>query len=165
MNKKFKKNSWRVKRAFADQLAKDAEDAVNKRGMSALHKITRTHCGTRQKCSTVIRDRKGRILTRDPEQLARWVEHFKSFLNQPCPLSTVTPTPASKDLEISVGKPTVKEIKDTIGSLKMARQPVLTPFTRICSRLTCQHLLESFPPFSMKCGNAKKYQKIGGWVW
>ena len=101
-NKEVKKNARRDKRAFADQLAKEAEEAANKRDMGALHKITRRLCGTRQKCSTVVRDREGRILTTDREQAARWVEHFKSVLNQPCPLYTVAPSPASKDLEISV---------------------------------------------------------------
>ena len=34
----------------------------------------------------------GRILTTDDEQAARWVEHFKSLLNQkPCLLNTVEP--------------------------------------------------------------------------
>ena len=86
--------------------------------MGALHKITRLLCVARQKCSTIVRDREGRILTTDREQAARWVEHFKSVLNQPCPLNTVTSPPASKDLEISVGTPTVKEVKDAIRSLK-----------------------------------------------
>ena len=118
MNKIVKKNARRDKRAFADQMAEEAEEAANKRDMGALHKITRRLCGTRKKCSTVVRDREGRILTTDREQAARWVEHFKSVLNQPCPLNTVTPPPASKDLEISVGTPTVKEVKDAIRSLK-----------------------------------------------
>ena len=68
----------------------------------------------------------GGILTTDRRQAARLVEHFKSVLNQPCPMNTVTP-PASKDqrghkisvgLEISVGTMTVKELKDTIRSFK-----------------------------------------------
>ena len=162
MNKIVKKNARRDKRAFADQLAKEAEEAANKRGMGALHKITQRLCGTRQKCSTAVRDREGRILTTNREQTARWVEHFKSVLNQHCPLNTVILPPASKDLEISVGTPTVKEVKDAIRSLKNGK--ALTQFMQRCSRLTCQHLLESFPPFSMKCGNVKKYQKIGGRV-
>ena len=45
MNKIVKKNSRRDKRAFADQLARDAEEAANKRDMGALHMITRRLCG------------------------------------------------------------------------------------------------------------------------
>ena len=40
------------------------------------------------------------------------VQHFKSVLDQPCTLNTLTNPPASKNLEISVGIPTVKEVKD-----------------------------------------------------
>ena len=86
--------------------------------MGALHKITRRLCETRQKCSTVVRDRGRRILTTDREQAARWVEHFKSVLNQPCPLNTVAPPPASKDREISVNTPAVRGVADAVRSLK-----------------------------------------------
>ena len=34
----------------------------------------------------------------------------------------MTPPPASKDLEISVGTPTIKEVKDTIRSLKYGKE-------------------------------------------
>ena len=94
-----KKNARRNKRAFADQIAKEVEETANKRDMGALHKITRRLCGVRQKCSTVARNRAGRILTTDREQSASWVEHFKSVLNQPCPLNTAISSPSSKDLD------------------------------------------------------------------
>ena len=45
-------------------------------------------------------------------------QHFKSVLNQPCPLNIVEPSPASKDREISVNTPTVRELADAIRSLK-----------------------------------------------
>ena len=93
MNKIVKKKARRDKRAFADQMAKEAEEAANKRDIGAFHKITRRLCGARQKYSTVVRDREGRLLTTDREQAAKWV---KSVLNQPCPLNTVTPPPASR---------------------------------------------------------------------
>ena len=57
MNKIVNKNTRRDKKAFADQLAREAEEATNKRDMSALHKITRRLCQARQKCSTVVKDR------------------------------------------------------------------------------------------------------------
>ena len=39
-NKEVKNIYRRDKRAFADQVAKEAEEAINKRDMGALHKIT-----------------------------------------------------------------------------------------------------------------------------
>ena len=55
--------------------------------------------------------------------------------------------PASKDLEISVGTPTVKEVKDAIRSLKNGKATGIDAIHARCSRLTCKHLLESFPLF------------------
>ena len=86
--------------------------------MSALHKITRR---LRGKCSTVVRNRVGYILTTNSEQAAKWVEHFKSVLNQPFPLNTDAPPPASKDLEISVNTPTVREVAEAIRSIKNSK--------------------------------------------
>ena len=65
MNKIVKKNARRDKRAFADKMAREAEEAANKRDMGALYKITRKLCGARQKRLTVFRDRKMGILTTD----------------------------------------------------------------------------------------------------
>ena len=90
MNKIVKKDARRDKRAFADQLAKEAEEATKKRDMGALQTITRRLCGVRQKCSTVVRVRERRILTTDREQAVKWAEHLKSVLYQPCPLNTDT---------------------------------------------------------------------------
>ena len=149
-NKEVKMNARRDNRAFADQLAKEAEKAVNKRDMDVLHKITRRLCGTRQKCSTVVRDRGWLILNIHREHAAIWVEHFKSVLNQPCPLYIVATPPASKDLEISVNTPAVREVADAIRFLKNGKVTGITRFTLKCLKLTCQHLLEFFSPFSMK---------------
>ena len=44
---------------------------------------------TRQKCLIVVRDHRGRILTTVRELATKRFEHFKSVLNQPCPLNTV----------------------------------------------------------------------------
>ena len=35
-----------------------------------------------------VKDKKGKILMTEEEQNARWVEHFRSVLNQPHPSST-----------------------------------------------------------------------------
>ena len=84
--------------------------------MGTLQKITRRLCGTRQKCSTVIRYRGGRLpLIVNRRQSG---SSFKKTLNQPCPLNTAAPSPASKDLYISLNKPTVREVADAIKSLK-----------------------------------------------
>ena len=65
MNKIVNENARRDKKAFADQLAKEAEETANKCDMGGLYKITRRLRETRQKCSTVVRDREWRILTKD----------------------------------------------------------------------------------------------------
>ena len=47
-----------------------------------------------------------------------WVENFKSVLKQYFPLNTVTILPTFKDLEISVNTPTVREVVESLRSLK-----------------------------------------------
>ena len=44
----------------------------------------------------------------------------------------------------------------------MARRPALTQFTRRKKKVDLQTPVGVLSPISMKCGNAKKYQKIGG---
>ena len=97
-NKEVKKDARRDKGAFVDQPVKEAEEAANKRYIGALHKITRRVCGIRQKCSTVVKVRGGRIRIADRKQAASWLEHFKSILNLPCSRNTVVTSPASRDL-------------------------------------------------------------------
>ena len=58
------KNAIRDKKAFANQLAKEAEETANKCDMGALHKITRRLCGACQKFSTVVRDGRGEYFPR-----------------------------------------------------------------------------------------------------
>ena len=60
MNMIVKKNARQDKNSFADEGKKEAEEADNKRDMGALHKITQIMFETSQKCSKVVRDRKGR---------------------------------------------------------------------------------------------------------
>ena len=70
-----------------------------------------------QKCLTAIRDRGGCIITTDLEQVASWIELYKSVLNQPFPQNTVALTTAPKDLEINENLPMVREAADAIRSL------------------------------------------------
>ena len=50
MNNIVKKNDRRDKRAFAEQMTREAEKAAYKRDMGVIHKSTRRLCGARQKC-------------------------------------------------------------------------------------------------------------------
>ena len=154
-NKEVKKNARRDKRVFADIVAKEAEEAANKRDMSAIHKITRKQCGTHQKCSTVVNDRGGRILTADSEQATRWVENFKSVLNQHWL--------ASKDLEISVNTLTFRDS----GRHQILKNGKATGIDAIHAEMLKVDLLTSvgvFYHYSMRFWNENKYQKIGGRV-
>ena len=96
--------------------------------------------------------------------MARWVDKFKNVLNQPCFLNTVKPLPASKELEISTGTPTVKEIKDAIRSLKNGKSTEIDAIHADMLKVEFPTSFRTFPPFSITFGNTKKFQKIGGRV-
>ena len=69
--------------------------------------------------------------------------------------------PASKDLDISVGIATVKEVKDAIRSLKNCKATVIKAIYAEMLNVDLPTSVGVLPPFSMRCGNTKKYQKIG----
>ena len=146
------------KKAFAEQLAEEA----NKRDMGAIHKITRRLCRTRQKSSTFVRNRRRRIFTTNREQAARLVEPFKSVLNQPCLLNTIALSPVFQDLEISVNKPTIREVADANRSLKTFKTTDIDAVHAEMLKVDLTGSVRVLCPFLLKCGKEKKYQKIGG---
>ena len=59
------------KKAFADQLAKEAEEATNKRDMGALPKINRQQCVTRLKRCVVVKDLGGAYFYSEQKEKSR----------------------------------------------------------------------------------------------
>jgi len=78
------KNTGRTKKWF-DEKGAEAEEAANRNDMRTLYRIVRDLTGTQATTNVPVKDKDGKVLLTEREQLARWVEHFNEVLNQPVP--------------------------------------------------------------------------------
>ena len=57
-------------------------------------------------------------MTREDEQLQRWVDHFNELLNRPSPTETPSILEAPSELEVNCEKPSKEEIVKAVKKLK-----------------------------------------------
>lgn len=106
------------KRKYADNLAKEAEDAAAKRNMKALYDTTKKLAGKHHRADKPIRDKAGTVLTRTEDQLDRWREHFSELLNRPSPEDLLQIAPPDTLLDLDCSKPSKDEIRKAISLLR-----------------------------------------------
>lgn len=112
------------KRAYVDDLPKQAEDAVEKREQGHLYQITKQICEKyKGNNSTLIKDKNGKLLTTEKEQDERWTEHFKEILNRPPPANGAIIEESAEYLEINIDPPSKVEIVTAIKTLKNRKTP------------------------------------------
>ena len=110
-NHRVKKLARRDKREAMEKLAADAEEAAGKREQGKLFKITRQICGKfKGSVGGPIKDKRGKLLTTEKEQVERWTEHFQEVLNRPSPDITAEIPECDIDLCIKTDQPTKTEI-------------------------------------------------------
>jgi hypothetical protein len=123
-NQAVKRMARADKRLFMDKLAEEAEEAANKGEQGKVYKITKTICGKcRGTTDAPIADKKGRLLTTEEEQDARWAEHFNEVLNRPSPTTEPDIQEAETELDVNIEPPTREEIIAAIKSLKNRKAP------------------------------------------
>ena len=120
-NKEVKRGARRDKRAYMDNLAKEAEKASKSGNLSMMYKITKLLSGNKYKTSVPLLDKSGKRISSEREEAARWVEHFQEVLNRPDPEEPTSPPPADDTLNINVDPPTVVEIVEAIKTLKAGK--------------------------------------------
>ena len=86
--------------------------------MSIVYKITKQLSGKQSMSASQVKDKQGKILTKEEDQAKRWVEHFKEVLNCPDPPDKATITPSDDDISIDTSPPTLDEIVKAIKTLK-----------------------------------------------
>ena len=108
------------KRAYMNDLSKQAEDAAEKREQGHLYQITKQICGKYKgnNNNTLIKDKNGKLVTTEKEQDERWTEHFKEILNRPPPANGAVIEESAEDLEINIDPPSKVEIVTAIKTLK-----------------------------------------------
>ena len=116
-----KKSLRRDKRAWANELSKEAETAANNGNLKAVYDATRTLSGEWKRTLDVVKDKEGKLLTNEKDVQARWQEHFKDILNRPAPESPLTQAdiPRAPEIDtIETDYVQTEEIKEAIRHMK-----------------------------------------------
>ena len=136
-NRHVKKKIQTDKRAYMEELAKEAEEAVKTGEQRNVYKVTKLISGKYNgNRNAPIRYKQRQLLTTEKDQEARWEEHFKEVLNRPAPEEEPDIPEAEKDLSVDIGPPKKEEIIAAINSLKTTRHLAKTTSMLNCSRQT-----------------------------
>lgn len=107
------------KRKWADDIAREAENAYKKGNMRGVYECTKRLCNSNQRRAEVIKDKDGKLLTTENEVLQRWKQHFSEILNRPEPVSpAVINTDTTIELDISNEYISKVEIRAALKDLK-----------------------------------------------
>ena len=118
-NKKVKTLARRDTREALEHLAAEVQEAAARGEQGRLYKITKQVCGKfKGSAGGPIKDKQGKLLTKEKEQEDRWAEHFQEVLNRPSPEETADILEAEEDLNINIEPPTKEEIVTAIKTPK-----------------------------------------------
>ena len=158
------------KRAYMEDVASQAEEAVNRGGQGQVYKITSGKY--RGVTDTPIVNKQGRLLSTEAEQEARWAEHFSEVLNRPPPTVEEEQNPDT-DLDVSTTPPEKEEIMAAIRSLKNGKAPGKDSFdaeltkadpdfaAQVPSATLCSNMEQKKLPDDRTEGAIKKIPKKG----
>ena len=104
-DKEVKHSMRQDKRAWMEDIVKEAEENAQNGNMKGVYDATRKICNVFPKTSGAVKNKEGSILTKEDQVLQRWKKHFKEILNREEPESI-----ADVDTNISV----IEEISDYI---------------------------------------------------
>ena len=113
-NKEVKKLVKQDKRNFVENLAKEAEEAAGSQNMKRLYDITKKLSQKQGQADRPVKDKDGKPLVGEEQQMERWAEHFEELLNRPPPLNPPEILERETDLPISCEAPRMHEIKMAI---------------------------------------------------
>ena len=124
-NKEVKDRARSDKRAFLDNMADEAEQAAGRGDLATLYNITRALSNRQMHSSQAIRDKEGKLITAEKEQLERWTEHFKEILNRASPQrDDDLPLEDPQDLlPIDISEITMQEVEKAIRGLNNGKAP------------------------------------------
>ncbi len=112
-------------RAFAEELAREAEGAAVRGEQSQLYRITKQVCGKYQSAANLpIKIKEGKLLITQAEQDACWAEHFRGVLNREPPEEGADIQETEIDLDINVAPPTKEEIVMAIKKLIIQKRSI-----------------------------------------
>ena len=118
------------KRAWANNIAQEVEDAARRERMKSVYDATRRLCSEPPKKIDAVRNKAGKLLTNEDEVRQRWKEHFTEILNRPSPeIAAEVESEVEVMDEISSGPITKAEIRSAIVSMGEGKAPGLDGIT------------------------------------
>lgn len=122
LDREIKRMAKMDKIEYVEKLATEAEEASSRGDMRRLYAITRTLSGSYNiPNNSHIKDKSGKIITNEKDQVPRWKEHFSAVLNQPDPESEAIIQPADEDLAINIEAPSEDEVRSSIKAMKSGK--------------------------------------------
>ena len=83
--------------------------------------MSKTLAGKRRQADIPVKDKEGRAISEQEEQIKRWAEYFKELLNRPQPDNPPEILPARRDLPIICDPPTREEIRRSVRQLNSGK--------------------------------------------
>ncbi|GFS23321.1 hypothetical protein ElyMa_005130400 [Elysia marginata] len=122
-NKEVKASAKQDKRQFMEDKATEAQTAAAKGDTQTLYKITPELTSPGFGKTPVVKDKNGKVITREKDQHSRWAEHFKEILNRPDQEQSADVERSARELEMKREPITSKEIEKAIRDTKSNRTP------------------------------------------
>ena len=116
-NREVKRNARRDKRKFHEDLATEAEEAANTLDLKTLYNITKKLGYKQFRTAKPIKDKEGKTLVTEAEQIKRWREFITETFNEIIEEQEITDNKREK-LKVNENKITKQEIKDALKKLK-----------------------------------------------
>jgi DNA polymerase III alpha subunit (gram-positive type) len=159
---KVKRSVREVKRNYLDRLATEAEEAALRNNTRKLYQISKSleNKGKQLGGSPPVKDRDGKMLATEEEQMWRWSDHFHEVLNTKEPQNSPR-FQVAEILLIDTDPPRVDEVLQAINNMKNNKVRGSGGILAELFRLDPQVNAESFGSFSAKNGKRKKYLKSG----
>ena len=142
-NRSVKRSAKKDKRNYLKDKATEAQEAATVGDSRTLYKITRELTGTWKTQNTVVRDKEGKVVSKEEDQLARWAEHFQGVLNRPDPVMPAEIQGSTREFEMKRGPILCHEIQTAIRETKGNRAPGEDRIT--------SDMLKADPATSAKC--------------
>lgn len=131
LDKEVKKLCKQDRCKWANDLADEAESAARSGNLRILYDTTKKLSG-RQAPTVPIKDKNGKLLTNDMDQLKRWHEHYVELFSIPNDTElpeNFTPPPVPRIQRVNTAAPSVREIEEAILSMKDNKAPGIDQIT------------------------------------
>ena len=148
-DKEVKRSLRKDKRDWINGVAQEAEDAVSQGQIKGVYEATRKLCNEGPRKAGMVKNKEGKLLTKEGEVKARWQEHFTEVLNRPVSeVATVVEEPHVVNNSIDIGEIRKGEIRSALGDMKSGKAPGIDSITadllRVDTDSTVQVLHELF---------------------